>query len=367
MSKPIIHLWSIAGSDRDIAGQLGLRSTAQLVGLVQDVVGPDYKVTANAKLLEAKLDERRGGRSDDAERARDIERALADDRIAAIVSVRGGAWLARVLPHVNFDVLKKRKKIVHVFGFSELTALINIVARYPKVRAHYDMGPGFALWGLRNYAIANYEELSRGLGVNTGRESGRAEARGSPEEIAAFALGWAKANFKLEFVAFFLDVIEIIEGRTSERTLEGQLVRGTLKQKQRIMVTGGCLSTVVTLLGSPYQKCLGAAGQWLAIEDIREDYYRIDRYLAQLKLAGVWERCAGLLIGDFHLDAEDQTDAILRLLKYHLPARRNLPIIAHCNFGHCFPMASLPINQPLIATRGQGRNDKRVRILTDSK
>jgi len=25
-------------------------------------------------------------------------------------------------------------------------------------------------------------------------------------------------------------------------------------------------------------------------------------------------------------------------------------------------MASLPINQPLIATRGQGRNDKRVEI-----
>ncbi|MCH8914094.1 MAG: LD-carboxypeptidase [Planctomycetes bacterium] len=366
MSKPIIHLWSIAGSDRNIARQLGLRSTPQLVGLVQDAVGPDYKVTANVKLFEAKVNERRGGRSDDAARARDIERALADDRISAIVSVRGGAWLARVLPHVNFDVLKKRKTVVHVFGFSELTALINIVARYPKVRAHYDMGPGFALWGLRNYAIANYDDLSRGSGVRTSTKSARAEARGSQGDRAAFALTWAKANFKLEFVSFFLDVIEIIEGRGSERTLEGRLVRGTLKQKQKIKVAGGCLSTLVTLLGSPYQKCLAAAGRWLAIEDIREDYYRIDRYLAQLKLAGVWERCAGLLIGDFHLDAEDQTDAILRLLKYHLPARRNLPIIAHCNFGHCFPMASLPINQPLIATRGRGRNDKRVEIIADS-
>ncbi len=367
MSKPIIHLWSIAGSDRDIARQLGLRSTAQLVGLVQDAVGPDYKVTANAKLFEAKVNERQGGRSDDAARVRDIERALADDRISAIVSVRGGAWLARVLPHVNFDVLKKRKNVVHVFGFSELTALINIVARYPKVRAHYDMGPGFALWGLRNYAIANYDELSRSSGVHTRTKSARAEARGSGEEIAAFALRWAKANFKREFVSFFLDVIEIIEGRGSERPVEGRLVRGTLKQKQKIKVAGGCLATVVTLLGSPHQKCLTTAGQWLAIEDIREDYYRIDRYLAQLKLAGVWERCAGLLIGDFHLDAEDQTDAILRLLKYHLPARRNLPIIAHCNFGHCFPMASLPINQPLIATRGQGRNDKRVEIRAGAK
>ena len=377
MSKPIIHLWSIAGSDRNIARQLGLRSTPQLVGLVQDAVGPDYKVTANVKLFEAKVDERRGGRSDDAARARDIERALADDRISAIVSVRGGAWLARILPHVNFDVLKKRKTVVHVFGFSELTALINIVARYPKVRAHYDMGPGFAMWGLRNYAMANYDELSHSAARQTVTTSARAPdksgfsrragTRGSPEGITAFALSWAKANFKLEFVSFFLDVIEIIEGRGSERTLEGRLVRGTLKQKQEIKVVGGCLSTLVTLLGSPYQKCLAAAGRWLAIEDIREDYYRIDRYLAQLKLAGVWERCAGLLIGDFHLDAEDQTEAILRLLKYHLPARRDLPIIAHCNFGHCFPMASLPINQPLIVSRDRGRNGKRVKILAASK
>ncbi len=89
MSKPIIHLWSIAGSDRNIARQLGLRSTSQLVNLVQDAVGPDYRVTTNLKLFEAKVNERQGGRSDDAERARDIERALADDRISAIVSVRG--------------------------------------------------------------------------------------------------------------------------------------------------------------------------------------------------------------------------------------------------------------------------------------
>ena len=257
-----------------------------------------------------------------------LQQALAH---RSYLNEHGGAWLARVLPRVNFDVLKKRKTVLHVFGFSELTALINIVARYPKVRAHYDMGPGFAMWGLRDYAIANYDELSRGRGDKTVTQSARAKARASEGDVTSFALTWAKANFKQEFVSFFLDVIEIIEGRASARTVEGRLVRGTLKQNQKITVAGGCLSTLVTLLGSPYQKCLAAAGRWLAIEDIREDYYRIDRYLAQLKLAGVWERCAGLLIGDFHLDAEDQTDAILRLLKYHLPARRNISNLISSN------------------------------------
>ncbi len=374
MSKPTIHLWSIAGSDGEIAEQLGLHSSRETVALAQEVVGVDYQVAANLKLINATVDERRGGRSDDLERVRDIERALANDRVAAIVSLRGGAWLARVLPHINFDVLKKRKNVVHVFGFSELTALINIVARYPKVRAHYDLGPGFLLWGLRNYAIANYDELSRGLDNRSVRRSAQAKvedaprrACGSQELVAAFATGWAKANFKLEFVSFFLDVLEIIEGRGSQRQLAGELVRGSLKTTQKISVVGGCLSTMVALLGSPYQKCLDASGKWLAIEDIREDYYRIDRYLAQLKLADVLEQCAGFLIGDFHLDGEDQTDGILRLLKYHLPPARRIPIVARCNFGHCFPMASLPINQPLTVVRGSGKNQKRIKIVSASK
>ncbi len=362
MSKPVIHLWSIAGSDRDIARQLGLKSTKQLVDLVRDAVGSNYRVSANTKLIEAKVDERRGGRGDDLGRARDIERVLGDDRVTAAVSLRGGSWLARILPRVNFHVLKKRKNLLHVFGFSELTALINIVSRYPKVRAHYDMGPGFARWGLRNHAIANYDTLLRSPAGQTIIASARARARGS-EEIAKFASVWAKAQFKPAFEGFFGDVVEIIAGRGSRRTLSGELVRGSLKRRQKIRVVGGCLSTLVTLLGSPYRKCLDLSGRWLALEDIREDYYRIDRYMAQLKLAGVWERAAGLLLGDFHLEAEDQTDAILRLLKHHLPAKSNLPIVARCNFGHVFPMASLPINQPLELVRTGGKTRRRVEIV----
>ena len=276
MSKPVIHLWSIAGSDRDIARQLGLKSTKELVDLVRGAVGSDYRVSANTKLIEAKVDVRRGGRGDDLGRVRDIEGVLADDRVIAVVSLRGGSWLARLLPHINFDLLKKRKTILHVFGFSELTSLINIVSRYAKVRAHYDMGPGFARWGLRNFAVANYDTLSRTLTGHTITESARAKACGS-EEIAKFALGWSKTHFKQEFVAFFRDVVEIISGRGSQRTLSGELVRGSITQSQKIRVAGGCLSTLVTLLGSPYRKCLDLTGRWLALEDIREDIVALEK------------------------------------------------------------------------------------------
>jgi len=245
MSKPAIYLLSVAGSDRNLPAQLGLRSGKELIGFVQEIVGQEYRVRGNLKLLEAQEDEYRGGRRDDTKRAKVMQRVLADDDIRAVVSLRGGAWLTRILSRVDFEVLKKRKNHLYIFGFSELTSLINITSRYSKVKAIYDISPGFLLWGLRNYALDNFPSLSSNLGQVPDLNG---------DQRALFALGWAKANFKQEFVSLWQDVLDIIEGNGSRRVLSGKLVQGSLKAKQAIKVLGGCLSVWVTLLGTPYQK-----------------------------------------------------------------------------------------------------------------
>ncbi len=347
-TKPTIHLLSVAGSDREMATQLGLKRVAQIIDWVQDIIGPAYEVSGNPTLMNATIDETRGGRRDDARRAREIQSVLADEDLAAVVSLRGGSWLARVLPHVDFDVLTRRRAPLHVFGFSELTPLVNIAAGYrPTVRARYDLGPGYLLWGLRNYAARHFDQL-------TGSGTSGAPTR---EHRAGFARGWALANFANEFAAFFIDVADIISGRGSSRILRGTRVAGQLRPRQKIRIVGGCLSTLVTLLGSAHQPVLEASRCWLALEDVGEDIHRIDRYLAQLKMAGVLERCRGLLLGDFHHGAVDQTAAILQLLPFHLP-NRPPPIVAHCNFGHCYPAAGVPLNQEVTLVREhQGKSD----------
>ncbi len=62
-------------------------------------------------------------------------------------------------------------------------------------------------------------------------------------------------------------------------------------------LVGGNLSIICALLGTPYAP--GFSGKILLLEDIGEPLYKIDRMLAQLRLAGVFDRLAGVLFAGF--------------------------------------------------------------------
>src|SRR5690606_10335455 len=132
-----------------------------MIEMAQRGAGEGYVVTASPKMLLAKEDDYRGGRADDAARAREVQRLLADDDVAAVVTIRGGAWFTRILDRIDFDVLKRRKRTIHLFGFSEMTTLIAIAGQYPQAVGLYDLGPGFLYGGPRWYAKRHAGELAR--------------------------------------------------------------------------------------------------------------------------------------------------------------------------------------------------------------
>jgi muramoyltetrapeptide carboxypeptidase len=70
---------------------------------------------------------------------------------------------------------------------------------------------------------------------------------------------------------------------------------------------GGCLSLLETTLGTPYE--IDTTGTLLFLEDVGEKPYRIERMLTHLKLAGKFDRLAGLVFGDFtQCDGEGPRD-----------------------------------------------------------
>ncbi|MCH9613748.1 MAG: putative murein peptide carboxypeptidase [Chlamydiia bacterium] len=75
------------------------------------------------------------------------------------------------------------------------------------------------------------------------------------------------------------------------------IVPGTLKGK----AVGGNLSLIAALVGTPWQ--LETAGKILILEDVNEPPYKVDRLLTQLKLAGLLDHLAGVILGD--LDADE--------------------------------------------------------------
>src|SRR6516165_10131657 len=78
---------------------------------------------------------------DDKSRADDINRAFADSSVAAVHAIRGGWGSARLLPHLDFDIIRRNPKVL--IGFSDVTALLlSIHAKTGLVTFHGPIGLG---------------------------------------------------------------------------------------------------------------------------------------------------------------------------------------------------------------------------------
>jgi len=202
LNSPRIHLVAPAGSCRDFLAISKLNTANNLISLVQDEVGDGFRITGNPSLIDSEEDDLAGGRRDDSERAADLEEALSDDSVAAIVAIRGGAWLTRILPRIDFGVLNRRSSPVALFGFSEITSLVNIVGAHEMGRGVYDDAPAFLVYGLRHYA----------------------ETKLPKESLAGLsAKAWAYERLLPEFRAFFRDVVDMISGNGTRRNVTARL------------------------------------------------------------------------------------------------------------------------------------------------
>ncbi len=319
-----IHLIAPAGSLRSFLATLNIGRATELIAIIQAMVGDGYSVTANEGVLDAEEDECSGGRRDDAARANDITAALADADVRAVVALRGGAWFTRILPHIDFSVLDRRSSPVAVFGFSELTPLVNIVAGHRNGRGYYDMGPAFLVYGLRRHATVR-------LGLNE-------QSSPTPDE-------WMRTHLHEHMADYFRRVIEIVEGRGEPIELSARLVRGELAEGTSAAFVGGNLTVFSTLIGSRYAEAVRPKGKWIVLEDFNDKPERIDRFLSHLTLSGFWERCEGLLLGDFHQGDCDLGPAVLNMLNYHLPQNSSLPVLVADRVGHVWPMTPLPLHR----------------------
>jgi muramoyltetrapeptide carboxypeptidase len=330
MKRPRVHLIAPAGSCWPFLEALELKSAAELIAIVQDAIGCQFEVSGDEELIQAREAEQTGGRVDDAYRAADLQRALAADEVAAIVLIRGGAWFTRILPHIDFSVLDRRRSPVALFGFSELTTAVNIVASYRHGLGIYDMGPAFLTYGLKRYAA-----------TRTGADSPASSRPAS----------WMRQRLRCELAAFFGDVVSMIEGRGTRRPITAYLASGRIPDRVQTSFSGGNLTVLSALVGTAFDDVLNPAGRWLVIEDFNEKVERIDRFLAHLTLAGYWTKCEGILLGDFHKGYEDLTQAVLALLRFHLSEASPVPVLVADQVGHIWPMSPLPLHLALTIER----------------
>lgn len=314
---------------------------ANLLSLAQQAVGGEFRVTINADLLTAREDDKDGGRDDDRARAAEVQSALADDNVAALVTIRGGAWFVRLLDQIGFDVLKKRKRPIYIFGFSEMTPLIAVAGQYPQAVALYDLGPGFLYAGVKRHVQLNIARYARGVEL-------------TPDQQESFAAGWAMSRFRSGMAEFFSEVAAVVEGRACSRVPSGRLLAGTLPARSMIRMVGGNLSLTAPMMGTRFASAFDTTDKWLALEEVNEMPEQCDRMIAGLKHNGLLERAKGIILGDFHNKDGDFVDAVVKLLRYQLPARKKTPIVQLDNFGHIWPIAPLPMHREVTLRCSSG-------------
>jgi muramoyltetrapeptide carboxypeptidase LdcA involved in peptidoglycan recycling len=307
-----IHLIAHANPAGKDVRRFRFADTAAYLRFIRAHLPPPLRLTCSRRLLEAVEDQAHGGRRDDAARIADLQNALDDPRTLAIVSAAGGAYFTRIMPELDFTPLARRRVPLWAFGFSEMTTFVNVVASYRGGRGVYWLSPNYLGWKIRPLRQAR----------------------------AAFAEFWQTLPLMLA------DRRPLPAECLPPMRVKGRLVSGKLRSGS-IRLVGGCLSVLLTALAGRLAQRIKPDGRWLAIEDLNEAPFRIDRHLAALKTAGWFERIVGVLVGVFHTNDVDQTGAVVELLRYHLPRERRLPIVTTRSFGHVWPMVPLAINRRL--------------------
>ena len=189
-------------------------------------------------------------------RAADLNAMFADESVDAIWCVRGGYGASRLLPALDYDLMRRRPK--PLVGYSDITALHMAIQRHAGLVTFH--GPV----AFRSFTSYTIDALR---GVLWGPEAPTRLAAPPPFEKREGQVDW--------------------ENRVTT------LVPGTARGR----LLGGNLCWMSHLVGTPYLPDLH--GSILFLEDVEEAYYRIDRMLTQLWLSGALAGVAGVALGKF--------------------------------------------------------------------
>ncbi|MFZ4635475.1 MAG: S66 peptidase family protein [Saprospiraceae bacterium] len=216
----------------------------------------------------------------DAERLQDLHAAFADTTVQAVWCVRGGYGCTRLLPDVDFKLIKRHPKLF--IGYSDITAL--------------------------HVAIREQTGLMTFHG---------------PIAAAPFTPFSEASLRRLVFEGMASDWSPIAE---KKYTLHPGQARGPL--------TGGNLTVLTALSGTPWEPDF--KNGIVALEDVGERPYRIDRMLTQLLQATNLRQAAGIALGDF-TDCDPKPGEPSLTLEEVLRDRLGklgIPVVGGFPFGH---------------------------------
>ena len=228
-------------------------------------------------------------------RLNDLHNLFADPEIDMIICARGGWGTLRMLDKIDYELIKNNPKAF--VGYSDITTLH--LAFWQKCGIPSLSGPMAAV------------EMGTGILPFTEKHF------------------WDQVFNTGPFYNYYFkdDDSEIWQQGRAEGTL-----------------LGGCLSMVSHQLGTPYTP--DYADSILFLEDVGEEPFKIDCYLAHLKQAGILDKIKGLILGVF-LDCLDDNESRAHItvkdVLHEYFADSPYPVIYNFPYGHTMKKVTMPV------------------------
>lgn len=260
--------------------KIGVLAPAGSVHDEQLSAGVDALLRAGFKVeLAQGIRERKGYLAGDKERrAKALQDFFQRKDIGAIFCARGGFGSIQLLPLLDVEAIRFHPKIF--VGYSDVSILLN--------------------WFLQKCGMVTFHGPMVAMDVARGLE-------GRSEDFFWGTLLGEKRQWQVK-----------VTDTVRPGVVEAEMM-------------GGCLSTIVTTLGTPYE--IKTTGKILFLEDIGEKFYRIERMLTHLQMGGKLEGIAGLVFGDF-TNCEGEGQRGLKEIIQELFQDAPYPVVAGLAAGH---------------------------------
>lgn len=238
----------------------------------------------------------------DAQRAAALNSMFADPEVHGILAITGGSGANRILPLLDYAQLQRTPKFFG--GFSDITALLNAIHQRTGL-VTFHCPAGVSEWN--DFSWQSFKAVAIDAQTPTLRNAVDRAGLPAPREDRIL-------------------------------TLRTGIAQGPL--------LGGNLAVLSSICGSAYLPSFD--GAILFLEEINEYIYRVDRMLSTLRLSGVLDRLAGVVLGAFTNCTPGEGFGTLTLDEvfddYFGPL--GVPVFRGASFGHIKRKLTLPLGVP---------------------
>ncbi|RWR04603.1 LD-carboxypeptidase [Siminovitchia fortis] len=183
----------------------------------------------------------------DQERAADLMNMFQNEQVKMILPARGGVGVAGILPYLDYDIIRQNPKIIT--GYSDITILLNVLFQYADLMTFHSLMLIDFTPETPGYNYSQFFSITSNL---------------TPTRPIVNPAG--------------IPLVGRVPGNVTGR------------------IVGGNLTSFIGTLGTDFE--IDTKGRILFLEETNEPINTVYRYMNHLKMAGKFQDCIGIIMGE---------------------------------------------------------------------